>query len=355
MNSGLKESTGKGPRKSTSTKGLLFDSIMGAYLFSLLLVGVTRPAQEQLLNLKMNTLIFFALGLLGLAISATLNQLDLKTLGELIFQTPHKKAQQKETTILKSAWGWQLILFLTVTMIAGVQITGASLTKLLDKDSLEPTFRLVSGLLSPNWDILPRAVLLMIETIFVAFMATALAIPISFLLCFFAAKNIMKSPTAFGVYMLLRTILNICRSVEAFIWAIIFSVWVGFGPFAGMLALLVHSVMSLTKQFSEIVETVQDGPIEGIQSTGATRVQTIWFAIVPQVILPFVSFTIYRWDINIRMATIVGFVGGGGIGYLLQLYQGQAMWPEVATIFVVIAFVVWFMDTSSAYLREALK
>jgi phosphonate transport system permease protein len=188
-----------------------------------------------------------------------------------------------------------------------------------------------------------------------AFMATALAIPFAFLLSFFAAKNMMRSPAAFFVYTLLRTLLNLSRSIEALIWAIIFSVWVGIGPFAGMLALMVHSVASLTKQYSEIVESVSDGPIEGILATGANKIQMVWFAVVPQIILPYISFTVYRWDINIRMATIIGFVGGGGIGTLLIQYQGQAMWHEVGTIVLVIAFVVWFMDTASAYLREALK
>ena len=138
-------------------------------------------------------------------------------------------------------------------------------------------------------------------------------------------------------------------------WAIIFSVWVGIGASAGMLALMIHSIASLAKQYSEIVETVSDGPIEGIQATGASQLQTIWYAIVPQVILPYISFTVYRWDINVRMATIVGFVGGGGIGKLLIAYQGQAMWEEVGCIFFVIAVVVWLLDQGSAYIREALK
>jgi phosphonate transport system permease protein len=81
----------------------------------------------------------------------------------------------------------------------------------------------------------------------------------------------------------------------------------------------------------------------------------VWFAIVPQVVLPYISFTVYRWDINVRMATIIGLVGGGGIGTMLVQYQGQAMWPEVGTIIVVIAVVVWIMDQASAYIREALK
>jgi len=165
----------------------------------------------------------------------------------------------------------------------------------------------------------------------------------------------MKHPAAYAFYIFLRTVLNIMRSIEALVWAIIFSVWVGIGPFAGMLALMIHSIASLTKQYSEMVETVYEGPIEGVQSCGANKLQTIWFAIVPQVMLPYISFTVYRWDINVRMATIIGLVGGGGIGTMLIKYQGQAMWPEVGTIIVVIAAVVWLMDLASAYIREALK
>lgn len=336
-------------------KRSIFDAFMFAFIACTVVAVFTRPDEAEMLKLARNATLFFGTAFLGVVLSSLLNSKNLKTLGEFIFEPPYKKAVAKEESWFKTVWGWQLTAFLVLTLAVGFHVTQFSIYKMVDEDSLPPTLRLISGLTSPNWEILPRAVMLMLETIFVAYMATFLAIPISFILCFFAAKNIMRSPLAFVIYMGIRTILNLCRSVEAFIWAIIFSVWVGFGPFAGMLALFVHSVMSLTKQYSEIVETVSEGPIEGIQSTGATKVQTIWFAIVPQVILPFISFTVYRWDINIRMATIVGFVGGGGIGSLLQMYQGQAMWAEVATIFTVIAFVVWFMDTGSAYLREALK
>src|SRR5262249_51290967 len=153
----------------------------------------------------------------------------------------------------------------------------------------------------------------------------------------------------------LRTVLNVVRSVEPLIWAIVFSVWVGIGPFAGMLALMVSSIASLTKQYSEQIVSVEEGPIEGVQSTGAGSLQVVWFAIVPQIVLPFVGFTIYRWDINVRMVTIIGLVGGGGIGTMLIQYQGQAMWNEVGCLVLVIALVVWIMDTSSAYIREAIK
>lgn len=336
-------------------KRTIFDSILFAYFFCVAMLAIFAPSQAEMLDLGRNVLVF-AIGLgLGAVVSYALNKARLKTLGELIFEPAYKKAAAEEVPWTKQVWGYQLILFLVITFTVGSIMTKFSLTELLDEDGFAGAARLFKGLASPNMDLLPRAVLNIIETIFMAFMATALAIPIAFVLCFFCAKNIMKGPLGFAVYLILRTFLNVTRSIEALIWAIIFSVWVGIGPFAGMLALMIHSIASLAKQYSEIVETVNEGPIEGIMSTGATRLQTIWFAIVPQVVLPFISFTVYRWDINIRMATIIGLVGGGGIGTLLIQYQGQAMWPEVGTIILVIAFVVWFMDTASAYLREALK
>jgi phosphonate transport system permease protein len=342
--------------RSSITKRTLFDAIIFGYLICILLFIIVSPSEEEMLNLGRNTVIFVA-ALVGSGfLSYVLNKSGQKTLGEVVFEPPYKKAQAtKEQSWKKSVWGWQLVTFILVTMVVGLAVTKVSIVKLIDAESFYPTMRLFQSLASPNWAVLPRAVLMMIETMFLAFVATSLAIPIAFVMCFFAAKNIMKHPAAFAVYLFVRTILNVTRSIEAFIWAIIFTVWVGIGPFAGMMALFIHSIASLTKQYSEIVEVVNEGPIEGIQSTGANLVQTIWFAIVPQVILPFISFTVYRWDINIRMATIVGFVGGGGIGYLLQTYSSQAMWAEVGTIIVVIAFVVWFMDTASAYIREALK
>lgn len=336
-------------------KRTLFDSIMFSYFFCVALVAVYDPSSTDLLDLGRNLQAFFLGAVLGAGLSFGLNRAGLKTLGEIIFEPSHRKAQATPVPAFKQVWSWQLLLFLIVTFTVGALITKFSVGELMDEDGFAGAVRLFKGLASPKMDLLPKAVMKIIETIFMAFMATALAIPVAFLLCFLCAKNIMQGPVAFVIYLCLRTFMNLVRSIEALIWAIIFSVWVGIGPFAGMLALMIHSIMSLMKQYSEIVENVSEGPIEGVRSTGASTLQTIWFAIVPQVILPFVSFTVDRWDINIRMATIIGLVGGGGIGTLLIQYQGQAMWPEVGTIILVIAFVVWFMDTASAHLREALK
>jgi phosphonate transport system permease protein len=341
--------------RSAMIRRTVFDAFTFAFLACVFLVAIVQPNDAQMLNLGFNSWIFAGSMVLGAIVSYALNAMKIKTSGEQIFAPAHRKAQHEDTSWFKTFSGWQLAVTLVVTFIVGVYKTNFSIFELLDEDGFAGAIRLFSGIFNPNFALLPRAVLNIIETIFMAFMATAMAIPVAFVLSFFCARNIMKGNFAFAIYLMLRTFLNVTRSVEALIWAIIFSVWVGIGPFAGMLALWIHSIASLAKQYSEMVETVSDGPIEGVQSTGAGKLQTIWFAIVPQVILPYISFTVYRWDINVRMATIIGLVGGGGIGTMLMQYQGQAMWPEVGCIIMVIAIVVWMMDQASAYLREALK
>src|SRR5690606_22395767 len=107
-----------------------------------------------------------------------------------------------------------------------------------------------------------------------------------------------------------RTFFNLTRSVEPLILATIFAIWVGFGPFAGVLALTISTIANLGKLYSEAAESIDPGPIEAITATGGTRLQVIWYAVVPQIVPPYISFTVYHWDINVRMSTIIGFVGG---------------------------------------------
>lgn len=341
--------------KSKFIQRSILDGVSFALLVMVFLSVVMQPTEEQLLNLPVISLLFFGSTIVGAIISQILNSYGLKTFGENLFEPAYIKARAEAKPWYQTFWGWHLLVTVLVLFVVGIFKTKFSLYELLDQDGFEGAKRLFKGIFSPNWAVLPTAVLNIIETVFMAFLATFLAIPFAFVLSFMAAKNIMKHPAAYATYLFIRTFLNVTRSIEALVWAIIFSVWVGIGPFAGMLALMIHSIASLTKQYSEMVETVSEGPIEGVQSCGASKLQTIWFAIVPQVILPYISFTVYRWDINVRMATIIGLVGGGGIGTMLIKYQGQAMWAEVGTIIVVIAAVVWIMDQASAYIREALK
>jgi phosphonate ABC transporter permease subunit PhnE len=159
-------------------------------------------------------------------------------------------------------------------------------------------------------------------------------------------------PIGIVIYGIIRTILNGTRSVEALVMAIVFVAWVGLGPFAGALALSLHTVAALSKLYSEQVESILEGPLEAIQATGANRLQTIVFAVVPQIIPPYISFTMYRWDINVRMSTIIGFVGGGGIGFVLQQNINLLNYRAASVNMLAIAVVVASMDYISSAIRE---
>ncbi|MFN8528656.1 MAG: ABC transporter permease subunit [Anaerolineae bacterium] len=154
------------------------------------------------------------------------------------------------------------------------------------------------------------------------------------------------------LYNVTRTILNTLRSIEPLIMGIVFVIWVGIGPFAGVLALALHSIASLGKLYSEQIETIDSGPIEALQSTGANRLQTIMYAVVPQIVPSYIAFTMYRWDINVRMSTIIGFVGGGGIGFLLQQQINLLRYRDAGVAVLAIAIVVSILDYASAAIRE---
>ena len=340
---------------------MFFDGINFSLVISVLLIYLMKPNENQSLDLKFNLVIFILLFFMGIIFSYFLNKNNLITLGEILFikdsaeNTELKAQQDLEKAKYKNFWFWQMIILVFILFSVGLQKTNFSFFEILNKDGFEGAKRLFKGIFNPNWNILPKAILNIIETLFTALMATVLAVPIAFVISFLSAKNIMNSKLGFVVYLFMRLFFNVTRSIEVILWAIIFSVWVGIGPFAGMLALMVHSVASLAKQYSEMIETVTDESLQALQATGANQLQILRFGVLPQVTLPFISFTMYRWDINVRMATVIGLVGGGGIGSMLIQYQGQAMWSEVGTIIIVVAFVVWILDQTSAYVRESLK
>ena len=194
------------------------------------------------------------------------------------------------------------------------------------------------------------------ETLALALLATTLGALLAVPICFLAARNLMSTnPLTYAIYLIVRTLLNIFRSIEALIIAIVFVVIVGLGPFPGMLALTVHTTAALGKLYSEVIEGIDPGPIEAIRATGANWLQTIRYAVIPQIVPTFTSLTIYRWDINIRSSTIIGFVGGGGIGFFLYQWIVLGDYRAVSSAFISIAIVVIIMDFVSARLRERLN
>ena len=235
------------------------------------------------------------------------------------------------------------------------QVTGIDLRALFQP---APTFvRLVRDFLSVDMttDTLATVSKEIIITVFQALLATTfgglLAIPFSFL----AAKNLVGRSRVLGwLYYVTRGVFNVLRSIEALLYVAIFIAWVGIGAFAGTLALAVTSFALLGKLFSEAIENIENGPMEAVTATGANRLQVIVYAILPQIFPPFASYWIYQWDINIRMATIIGFAGGGGIGLMLQTFFGSLQYHKAGTVVAFIVLVVALMDFASAKLREQL-
>jgi phosphonate transport system permease protein len=193
-------------------------------------------------------------------------------------------------------------------------------------------------------------------TVALGLMATLLGALIAAPLSVLGARNLMGgSRLSRAVYGVVRGLLNILRSIEPLILAVVFVVWVSQGPFAGMLALTIHSVAALGKLYSEQIEDIDVGPVEAVRATGATWLQMVTYAVVPQIVPPFTSFTVYRWDINVRMSTIIGFVGGGGIGSLLQQWIAHHDWSAAATAMLAIAGMVMALDFLSATVRERIS
>ena len=194
-----------------------------------------------------------------------------------------------------------------------------------------------------------------IETIFLALISTTLGALIAIPVGFLAARNLMgNNVITLAIYYLTRTILNIVRSIEPLIIAIVFVVIVGLGPFPGVIAITLHTVAALGKLYSEVIEGIDPGPLEAIRAVGGNWVQMVRYAVIPQIVPPFMSFTIYRWDINVRTSTIIGFVGGGGIGFYLYQWIFKGDYRAIGSAFIAIVIIVMILDFVSAKIRARL-
>lgn len=165
-----------------------------------------------------------------------------------------------------------------------------------------------------------------------------------------ASENLCPPWLVFGV----RRIMDFMRAVNEFVFAIMFVVAVGLGPFAGTLALFIHTTGTFGKLFSEAVEAIEPGPVEGIRATGASKVQEIIFGVIPQVVPLWLSFTLYRFEANIRSASVVGLVGAGGIGMALDQSLNTFKYQQACAILIILVVTVSIVDTFSSKLRNRL-
>jgi phosphonate transport system permease protein len=189
----------------------------------------------------------------------------------------------------------------------------------------------------------------MIVTIHIAIWGTLLAIVASIPLGFLCASNIV-SP---WVYQPFRRFMDALRAVNEMVFALLFIVAVGLGPFAGVLALFVHTTGTLTKLFSEAVEAIDPRPVEGIRATGGSKLAQIIFGVIPQVMPMWISFCLYRFESNVRSASVVGMVGAGGIGVILYEVIRSFQYAQTCAVLIILIASVTIIDLISAQLRKA--
>lgn len=190
------------------------------------------------------------------------------------------------------------------------------------------------------------------ETLLISYVGTLTGAVLAFLLNFFAAENTSPAP---WLRFTVRRLLEFARTVPGIVFALIFVIAFGLGPMAGVLAIAIHSTGALGKLFSEIVENADMKPVEGIRSTGASWLSCMRFAVVPQVTAGYASYALLRFEINVREASVMGFVGAGGIGQELIVAIRKFYYSDVSAILVTIIVTVFLIDIATGWIRGRLS
>jgi phosphonate transport system permease protein len=189
------------------------------------------------------------------------------------------------------------------------------------------------------------------ETILIAYVSTFLGFVGGFFLCFLAAGNLGVST---WLRVATRRFFEFCRTVPDLVFALIFVMAFGLGPMAGVLAIAIHTIGALGKLFYEVVENIDQKPVEGLTATGASWVQTVRFAVLPQVLANFASYLLLRFEINVRGASVIGFVGAGGIGQNLMEAIRKFYYTDVSAILLLIVLTVTAIDIMTEMIRRKL-
>jgi phosphonate transport system permease protein len=193
--------------------------------------------------------------------------------------------------------------------------------------------------------------LLLGETILISYVGTLFGAVLAFALNFLAAEN--TSPSVW-LRVIVKRLMEFCRTVPDIVFALIFVIAFGLGPMAGVLAVTIHSIGALGKQFAEMVENIDMKPVEGVRSTGASWISCMRFAVLPQVAAGFASYTLLRFEINVRGASVMGFVGAGGVGQELVVAIRKFYYSDVSAILLMIVVTVFVIDIGTGWIRGRL-
>ena len=257
-------------------------------------------------------------------------------------------------TYLKPQWSWKTLVtiaifsFVLVFVVNDLEIDFIKLVT----DSSKYFGDIISRMLPPDFSNLNQLIYAMFETIEIAFLGTFIAIVLSIPLGLFSARNL--APNYF-VYLICKTIVIFFRAIPEFIIAMILVIAIGFGAMPGVLALGLHTMGFLAKFYAEDIEHINKGPIDALKSSGATKSQIISFGVIPQILPSFVANNLYILDRNVRMATMLGIVGAGGIGYELQSSFRMFEYERVSAIIIIIFATIFIIDHLSAFIRSKIK
>ena len=189
------------------------------------------------------------------------------------------------------------------------------------------------------------------ETILISYVGTLLGAVFGFALNFLAAEN--TSPATW-LRIVVKRLMEFCRTVPDIVFALIFVIAFGLGPMAGVLAITIHTIGALGKQYSEMVENIDMKPVEGVRCTGAGWISCMRFAVLPQVAAGFATYTLLRFEINVRGASVMGFVGAGGIGQELVVAIRKFYYSDVSAILLMIILTVFVIDIGTGWIRSRL-
>jgi len=255
---------------------------------------------------------------------------------------------------LRPQWSWKTLIFIVLfssVLVFIVKDLEIDFIKLAT-DSSKYFGDILSRMLPPDFSNLSKLIYAMFETIEIAFLGTFIAIVLSIPLGLFSARNL--APNYF-VYLVCKTIVIFFRAIPEFIIAMILVIAIGFGAMPGVLALGLHTMGFLAKFYAEDIEHINKGPIDALKSSGATKSQIISFGVIPQILPSFVANNLYILDRNVRMATMLGIVGAGGIGYELQSSFRMFEYPRVSAIIILIFITIFIIDHFSSLIRSKIK
>jgi phosphonate transport system permease protein len=202
----------------------------------------------------------------------------------------------------------------------------------------------------PDPSVLWNALRGALQTLQIALVGTGLSAVLALPLGFVAARNVAPA----WLFYSARSVINSLRAIDTLVYALFFVAAVGLGPFPGVLAVVAYTTTVLAKLYSEAIEAIDPGPVEAVTAVGARRLQVLRYGVVPQLLPHFISFTLYRFETNIRAAAILGFVGAGGIGFYIQTYLRMLNYPAASAVLLILVALVMAVDFASSRIRQRL-